>query len=80
MIPVPDTELELYDVDHEPDAAYKDLIQKELIFIRKNKKTILKNAGLVYKQKKMGQCEAGYMNSILDFSVLEHLYDDWRQS
>ncbi|MDD3416957.1 MAG: type III toxin-antitoxin system ToxN/AbiQ family toxin [Lachnospiraceae bacterium] len=80
MIPVPDSELELYDVEQETDTTYKDLIQKELIFIRKSKKTIIKNAGLIYKQKKMGQCEAGYMNSILDFSVLEHLHDDWEQS
>lgn len=37
MIPVPETELELYDLDNEPDAEYKDLVQNEVIFIRKNK-------------------------------------------
>lgn len=36
MIPVPDTEIELYDVDGEKDLAYKSLVAEELIYIRKN--------------------------------------------
>ena len=52
MIPVPDAELELYDIDGK-DKAYKDLVQNELIFIRKNKDRILSNAKLIYKQKKL---------------------------
>ena len=41
MIPVPDSELQLYDMENEKDSAYKDLVQNELIFIRKNKEKIL---------------------------------------
>lgn len=51
MIPVPDSELELYDLDNEPDKAYKDLVQNEMIYIRKNQDRICANAKLIYKQK-----------------------------
>ena len=55
MIPVPETELELYDLDNELDAEYKDLVQNEVIFIRKNKERIIANANLLYKQKMIQQ-------------------------
>ena len=44
MIPVPASELTLYDIDNESDRRYKALIHKELIFIRKNQKKIKQNA------------------------------------
>ena len=44
MIPVPASELELYDYENEEDLTYKDLIHDEIIFIRKNKDKIMKNA------------------------------------
>ena len=40
MIPVPASELTLYNIDHEPDLFYKALIHKEMLFIRKNKNKI----------------------------------------
>ena len=49
MIPVPDTELELYDMNNETDQKYKELIQNEIIFIRKQKEKIISNANLLYK-------------------------------
>ncbi len=77
MIPVPDIELILYDIENESDSRYKDLIQKELIFIRKNRKKIFKNAEIVYKQKKLGEVTAGYMDAVLDFEKLEKLYNSY---
>lgn len=71
MIPVPETELELYDVDNEKDKAYKDLIQNELIYIRRNKEKIEKNAKLIYKQKLEGYMSTGYVKSALDYKALE---------
>lgn len=44
MIPVPETELELYDIENETDAAYKDLVQNEIIYIRKNRDKINSNS------------------------------------
>lgn len=75
MIPVPETELELYDLDNEPDAEYKDLVQNEVIFIRKNKERIIANANLLYKQRKENDTTAGYVKSALDYTALEKLCD-----
>ncbi len=52
MIPVPEEELELFNLDNETDTEYKDLVQNEKVFIRKNKEKIIGNAKLIYKQKK----------------------------
>lgn len=38
MIPVPNAAIKLYDVDNEPDRAYKDLVNEEIIYIRKHDK------------------------------------------
>ena len=35
MIPVPQSELLLYDIENEQDCTYKDLVQNEIIFIIK---------------------------------------------
>ena len=75
MIPVPESELELYDMDNETDSTYKDLIQNEMIFIRKNRDKIINNAKLMYKQKKANDTTAGYVKSALDYQALEHLCD-----
>lgn len=77
MIPVPESELELYDLDNEPDVEYKDLVQNEIIFIRKNKERIMANANLIYKQKKECDTTAGYVKSALDYMALEKLCDTY---
>lgn len=75
MIPVPASELTLYDVEHEPDLSYKSLIHKEMLFIRKNKNKIIKNAKILYKQKKENSPAIGYLKSTVDFSLLEQMHD-----
>lgn len=75
MIPVPASELELYALDDEPDGAYKDLVQNEMIFIRKNKDKISANARLIYKQKIENDTSAKYVMSALDFKALEEMCD-----
>ena len=80
MIPVPDTELELYDTDNEADSAYKDLVENEMIFIRKNRDKIMKNAQLMYKQKIANDESAGYVKSALDYKQLECLSDEYRKN
>lgn len=73
MIPVPESELELYDMENESNKEYKDLIRNEMIFIRKNKEKISNNAKIIYKQKIMNDTSAGYVKSALDFKKLEKL-------
>ena len=75
MIPVPESELQLYDMDNETDTTYKDLVQNEMIFIRKNREKIINNAKLLYKQKKANDTTAGYIKSALDYQALEQLCD-----
>jgi len=75
MIPVPASELTLYDMEHEPDLFYKSLIHKEMLFIRKNKNRIIQNAKILYKQKKENSPAIGYLKSTVDFSLLEQMHD-----
>lgn len=77
MIPVPDDALELYDVESESDKAYKDLINEEVIYIRKNEKKIIKNAKVLYSKRKSGD-ENRMVQSCLDFAALEKECDNWK--
>ena len=77
MIPVPESELMLYELDDEIDEEYKDLVQNEIIFIRKNAKKIKENANLIYKQKKTGDINIGYVKYALDYAMLEELCDEF---
>ncbi|MBQ9610014.1 MAG: type III toxin-antitoxin system ToxN/AbiQ family toxin [Lachnospiraceae bacterium] len=78
MIPVPDSELELYDIENEIDSTYKDLVQNEIIFIRKNQEKIKSYVELMYKQKKENDESAKYVKSALEFEELEKLCDKFR--
>ena len=73
MIPVPETELLLYDLEHETDLDYKALVSSEIIFIRKNADKIRANAELIYKQKMNNDESAGYVKSALNYIELERL-------
>ncbi len=75
MIPVPSSELILYDIESETDSTYKDLVQNEMIFIRKNREKIELNAKLLYKQKMTNDATAGYVKAALDYGLLEKLCD-----
>ena len=79
MIPVPESELELYDLENESDDTYKDLVQNEMIFIRKSREKIASNAKLLYKQKVANDTTAGYVKSALDYQALEVLCDLFKE-
>ena len=80
MMPVPDSELELYDMDADKDEEYKDLVKNEIIFIRKNKDKIIDYAKLIYKQKVSNDETAGYIKFALDYKLLEKLCDDFENA
>lgn len=77
MIPVPPTELELYDINNESSLDYKNLIYSELQYIRKNQNFIIKKAHTMYQQKVTNNQSASYIQSALDFKSLETLYDQF---
>ena len=60
---------------NEADGTYKDLVQNEMIFIRKNREKIAFNAKLLYKQKTANDMTAGYVKAALDYQALEVLCD-----
>ena len=76
MIPVPDSAIELYDVENEPDRAYKDLVNEEIIYIRKHEKAIIKNAKVLYSKRKSGE-KNRVVENCLDFKKLEVECDKW---
>ena len=78
MIPVPDEALEFYDVKKEKDKAYKDLVNEEIIYIRKHEKSIIKNAKVLYSKRKARE-KNPVVERCLDFQALEKECDKWIQ-
>lgn len=78
MIPVPEEAITLYDVDNELDQAYKDLVQEELVYIRKHEKAIIKNAKILYSKRKSREANKVVQNC-LDFMALEEECDKWNK-
>ncbi|MBR1629327.1 MAG: type III toxin-antitoxin system ToxN/AbiQ family toxin [Lachnospiraceae bacterium] len=76
MIPVPEGELELYDVDGEADENYRNLVQEEIVYVRKHAEKIRKRARTVYNKKKSGNTEK-VMEYCLDYANLERMHDEW---
>lgn len=70
MIPVPDSELILYEPKNEKNKNYKILIEKELEFIGKNKNMIKKYANVLYKQK-INDYNVSYIKNVVNFRLLE---------
>lgn len=77
MIPVPDSEIELYDVGGEKDKQYRDLITEELIFIRKHKDKIKKSARVLYSKKKASNSDNAVVANCLDFIAVCSECDKW---
>lgn len=72
MIPVPNTEILLYDVDSEQDTKYKDIIKDEIAFLRDptNEKNIINKAKLVHKQK-INSLDIKYLDNCVNYKLLE---------
>lgn len=79
MIPVPDSELIKVDVNAEPDVAYKNLLQKEINFVRKNETDIIKkHINPVYNNRINNRMSIGYIRlATPDFALLEQKCDEW---
>ena len=66
MIPVPDTELILYEPKKETDKDYKILVEKELEFIDKNEEMIRKYASIIYRQK-INNYKVSYIKNVVNY-------------
>lgn len=70
MIPVPDSELILYEPKKETNKDYKILVEKELVFIEKNGEMIKKYAKIIYNQK-INNYDVSYIKNVVNFKLLE---------
>lgn len=76
MIPVPETEISLYNIKQENDLKYKELITEEIAYIRKNEHRIIKNANVLYSKRKSND-KSKIVQNCLDFLALEEACDKW---
>lgn len=82
MIPVPDAELILYDLDSEIDKKYKSLVEDEIRWIEHNDTRILQNAKIIYNLKihedeRRTERNSRMLDAILPFPKLEELHTKW---
>ena len=77
MIPVPDSELILYEPKNEMDKNYKILVEKELEFIDKNEQLIRKYARIIYNQK-INNYNVTYINNVVNFKLLEEKCEEYK--
>ncbi len=74
MIPICDNVLTKINPNFETDLGYKTLLIKELDFITKNRKEIVRKANIIYNQKTgkyKVSANSTYLNSVVNFKVLE---------
>ena len=76
MIPVPNTEIEYYDIQKEKDEFYKFIVLNELRFINKNKKIIVYYSNSLYNQKN-NNVDKEFLKNTVDFNLLETKCDEW---
>lgn len=79
MIPVPKSEIKLYDLDNERDVNYKNLVLDELRYINDNTNKIYQYANVMYKQK-CENSDIGYVKTALPFIELERLCNEYENS
>ena len=78
MIPVPDSELILYEPKYEMNKNYKILVEKELEFIKKNEEMIKKYASIIYNQKN-NSYDVSYIKNVVDFQLLEEKCKEYQR-
>lgn len=79
MIPVPDSELILYEPKYEKNDNYRILIEKELEFIDKNENMIKKYASIIYNQKTNGY-NVSYIENVVNFKLLEEKCREYKKN
>lgn len=76
MFPVPDSEIDYYDANHESDQKYKTLIMDELKWIKNHSTLIYKRARILYEYKCnenniIDETNIKFLNSIISFKKAE---------
>lgn len=74
MIPVHESAIEKYNLNDEPDSAYRKLLIKEIDFVTKHREEIYHKATTIYRQKMMEReykIAPRYLENVVDFALLE---------
>ncbi len=83
MIPVPESEIENYDLNDEGDLKYKLIVFNELYFVRQNQDKIERTAKNLYEAKKnqdkQAEGQKPLLKITLDFEQLESLCTNYRK-
>ena len=78
IIPVDDSDISLVDIDNEKED-YKDLLNAEMIFIRKNSKLITNNARSIYEKITKYKSEnLSLAKRCYDFKLLEEKMEEYQ--
>lgn len=86
MIPVPDNELEPYNIKEEPDIKFRDVVLKEYAFIRSHTKLIQNNVRVLYSQQIhrenifQGKQTPKYLESTVNFKYAEQKCTEYIRS
>ncbi len=82
MIPINDIALTKVNPNNEKDLNYKTLVIKELDFITKNRKEIVRKANIIYNQK-IGKYKVSehskYLDCVVDFKLLEKKCKEYKK-
>ena len=77
MIPFPEGDFKLVEINRIKDKNYRYLLQSENIEINKQKERIRKNANTVYKHKCVNNNGTSLSKRTNDFKKLEQLYKEY---
>lgn len=78
MIPVPEGEYKLTDINKTKDSQYRYLLQAENREINRQRKRIIKNADIVYKHKLRNDMKTPLAKRTNDFVILERACKEYR--
>ena len=78
MIPVPEGQYRLVDINGTQDPSYKFLLQAENREINRQKNRLLKNADIVYKHKLRNGDATSLAKRTNDFKILEKACNDFK--
>lgn len=78
MIPVPEGQYRLVDINGTQDPSYKFLLQAENREINRQKNRVLKNADIVYKHKLRNGDATSLSKRTNDFKILEKACNDFK--
>lgn len=80
MIPIPENELIMFDIDSILDKKYSVLLKKQIIYINKDRVKIYKKATMLYKQYINNKLTDKILKRCCNFFILENKCVEWENN